>query len=179
MLKWARRANASTSRLSKYMCHFSTGGGPEVLPVTIEDIIRAEMKISSGVKITQTRKSNKISALLGCEVYFKTEFLQESGSFKERGARNAMLHLKNREAGVVAASAGNHALALAYHGQQLGIPVTVVMPKLAPMTKIENCSNYGANVVLHGAHILEAYELARELEERDGSTYINGSMILL
>ena len=87
-----------------------------------------------------------------------------TGSFKERGARNALLQLtdKEKQHGVVAASAGNHAQALAYHGRLLGIPVTCVMPKVAPLTKIMRCRELGARVVLHGEHILEAREKAED-----------------
>lgn len=85
-------------------------------------------------------------------------------SFKERGARNALLQLteEQKRVGVVAASAGNHALALAYHGKLLGIPVTCVMPNIAPLTKITSCQELGARVILHGSHILEAREKADE-----------------
>jgi hypothetical protein len=70
--------------------------------------------------------------------------------------------------------AGNHALALAYHGQELGIPVTVVMPRIAPITKVQNCKDLGATVLIHGAHIGEAREFAATMGERDSLTYING-----
>ncbi|CAM9777618.1 unnamed protein product, partial [Ectocarpus sp. 4 AP-2014] len=75
------------------------------------------------------------------QVYLKQEFSQFTGSFKERGARNALMCLdeEERKRGVIAASAGNHALALAWHGTQLGIPVTVVMPTIAPLTKVCVC----------------------------------------
>ncbi|RYY31738.1 pyridoxal-phosphate dependent enzyme, partial [archaeon] len=79
-----------------------------------------------------------------------------------------------RKRGVIAASAGNHALALAYHGQELGIPVTVVMPRIAPITKIQNCRELNANVMIQGAHIGEAKEYAMGLAERESLTYING-----
>lgn len=79
-----------------------------------------------------------------------------------------------RKIGVIAASAGNHALALAYHGQELGIPVTVVMPKIAPITKVQNCRDLGANVLIHGSHIGEARDYALSLGSERGLTYING-----
>jgi threonine dehydratase len=84
--------------------------------------------------------------LLGANIFLKTEFQQFTGSFKERGARNAILALlrqmgkeKLQKTGVIAASAGNHALALAYHGKDLGVPVTVVMPTVAPLAKVDKC----------------------------------------
>jgi Pyridoxal-phosphate dependent enzyme len=113
------------------------------LPITFADISRAEVAIRGGVKRTTCERSHFLSELVGANVYFKNEFRQFTGSFKERGARNAILQLmrsqKDSLKGVIAASAGNHALALAYHGGALGIPVTVVMPTLAPMSKVDKC----------------------------------------
>ena len=113
------------------------------LPITFADISRAEVAIRGGVVRTTCEKSHFISELVGANVYFKNEFRQFTGSFKERGARNAILKLMRDKGsslrGVIAASAGNHALALAYHGQQLGVPVTVVMPTVAPLAKVDKC----------------------------------------
>jgi Pyridoxal-phosphate dependent enzyme len=113
------------------------------LPITFADISRAEVAIRGGVKRTTCERSHFISELVGANVFFKNEFRQFTGSFKERGARNAILKLIRDKGsslrGVIAASAGNHALALAYHGQQLGIPVTVVMPTTAPLAKVDKC----------------------------------------
>lgn len=117
----------------------------ESLPVTFSDISRANVAIRSGIKRTTCEKSYFLSELIGANIFLKTEFRQFTGSFKERGARNAIMHhiceqgdsFKNT--GAIAASAGNHALALAYHGKQLGIPVTVVMPTVAPMAKVDKC----------------------------------------
>src|SRR5688572_8111936 len=91
-------------------------------------------------------------------IYCKLEYLQRTGSFKERGARNALLQLppEQKKRGVIAASAGNHALGLAWHAKLLSIPVTLVMPRFAPLTKVVNCRRLGANVLLHGANISEA-----------------------
>jgi threonine dehydratase len=114
--------------------------------------------------------------MFGCEVFNKMEYLQETGSFKERGARNALLQLtdEQKQRGVVAASAGNHALALAYHGKLLGIPVRVVMPVIAPLVKQERCRQFGAQVELFGSNIGEAKVRADEYVERDGMTYVHG-----
>ena len=113
------------------------------LPISFADISRAEVAIRGGVKRTSCEHSPFISELVGANVYFKPEFRQFTGSFKERGARNAILSLmreqKDNLRGIVAASAGNHAQALAYHGRQLGVPATVVMPKVAPMAKVDKC----------------------------------------
>lgn len=118
----------------------------ESLPVTFADISRANVAIRNGVKRTPCIKSYYLSELLGANIFLKTEFQQFTGSFKERGARNAILSLlrelggeKLRQTGVIAASAGNHALALAYHGKDLGVPVTVVMPTIAPLAKVDKC----------------------------------------
>jgi threonine dehydratase len=118
----------------------------ESLPVTFADISRANVAIRNGVKRTPCVKSYFLSELLGANIFLKTEFQQFTGSFKERGARNAILALlrqmgkeKLQKTGVIAASAGNHALALAYHGKDLGVPVTVVMPTVAPLAKVDKC----------------------------------------
>ncbi len=86
----------------------------------------------------------------GSTILCKLENLQRTGSFKERGARNALAKLDPGQAkrGVIAASAGNHVLGLAYHGGLLGIPVTVVMPEFAPMIKANTCRKLGARVIL-------------------------------
>src|SRR4029077_16273404 len=91
-------------------------------------------------------ESIPLSQLTGAHVYCKLDYLQRTGSFKERGARNALALLTpaQRRRGVIAASAGNHALGVAYHGGLLGIPVTVVMPKFAALIKITNCRALGA-----------------------------------
>ena len=102
-----------------------------------EHIVRASHRIRDGVLRTPCSKSHWLSAETGCDLFLKMEHHQFTGSFKERGARNALLSLTEaqKSTGVVAASAGNHALALCWHGSQLGIPVTVVMPTVAPMAK--------------------------------------------
>jgi threonine dehydratase len=110
------------------------------------------------------------------KIFCKLEYLQRTGSFKERGARNALLQLspEKKQRGVIAASAGNHALGLAYHAQLLGIPATVVMPRFAPLTKVSNCRRFGAQVLLEGATLAEAKARAEEMEVQKGFTYING-----
>jgi len=117
-----------------------------------------------------------LSEICDCQVFPKREYLQRTGSFKERGARNALLLLDEdqRKTGVIAASAGNHALALAFHGRDLRIPVVVVMPVFAPLVKQERARGFGAKVILHGQNIGEAKEKADELVESQGLTYIHG-----
>jgi len=110
------------------------------------------------------------------QIFCKLEYLQRTGSFKERGARNALALLppEQQKRGVIAASAGNHALGVAYHAKLLGIPATVVMPRFAPLTKVMNCRRLGANVVLDGANIGEARRRADEIRTANELTYING-----
>ena len=107
-------------------------------PVTLSDIRAARRRIRSGVIVTPCPQSIPLSEITGSRIVCKLDNFQRTGSFKERGARNALLRLprRNRLRGVIAASSGNHALGLAYHGRLLGIPVTVVMPQFAPLIKI-------------------------------------------
>ena len=104
------------------------------MTVTLDDIQAARARIAGQVDHTPTRYSRKLSQLTGAEVWVKFDNLHFTGSFKERGALNRLLLLTEdeRRRGVVAASAGNHAQALAYHGGRLGVPVTIVMPEGTP-----------------------------------------------
>lgn len=140
------------------------------------DILAARQRIAEGVLRTPCPFSPALSERYGCEIYCKFEFLQRTGSFKERGARNALRLLDDETKcrGVIAASAGNHALALAYHGRSLRIPVTVVMPDYAPLVKQTNCRRLGATVVLHGASFAEAKEHADLLAAERQLAYIHG-----
>lgn len=144
--------------------------------VTFDDIVAARQRIASGVFCSPCVESPALSALVGAHIHCKLEYEQRTGSFKERGACNALLQLPKeaRERGVIAASAGNHALALAYHGRRLGIPVTVVMPMHAPLVKQRRCSEMGARVLNHGMNIAEARERADELAAAEKLAYING-----
>jgi len=149
----------------------------EDLPITFSDISRAQVAIRGGVKRTTCELSPFLSEVVGANVFVKNECQQFTGSFKERGARNAILQLKHEKEtlnGVIAASAGNHAQALAYHGKQLDIPATVVMPTVAPIAKVDRCRKFGARVIIHGQHIGEAKEYAETLVEKEGLDYING-----
>eukprot|EP00659_Diplonema_papillatum_P009742 gene9742-15124_t len=144
--------------------------------VTFEDISMAAYRIRDGVLRSQlTKASDKVSEGF-TNLYLKHEHRQFSGSFKERGALNALMLLSDekRKKGVIAASAGNHALALAYHGMRLGIPITVVMPLFAPLAKLSRCRDWGADVHLHGANIQEAKQHAQEMMQTTGQEYING-----
>src|SRR6478672_3366850 len=128
--------------------------------VTLQSIQSARERIRDVIYHSPCPYSLSLSRLCGCDIYCKLEHLQMTGSFKERGARNKLMLLSDAEkrAGVIAASAGNHALALAYHGQLLRIPVTVVMPKWAPLVKVANCRSFGAEIILQGESYADAKE---------------------
>src|SRR5689334_13469037 len=118
------------------------------MAVTFNDIKEAAKRTSGFVVHSPCPLSIPLSEVTGSQIFCKLEYLQRTGSFKERGARNALelLSPDQRRRGVTAGSAGNHALGLAYHGQLLGIPVTVVMPRFAPLAKVTNCRRLGATV---------------------------------
>jgi len=126
--------------------------------------------------VTPCPESIPLSEITGARIFCKLDNLQRTGSFKERGARNALLRLSpaQKKRGVIAASAGNHALGLAYHGKLLGIPVTVVMPDYAPLIKVSTCRRIGAKVVVRGRDFAEARSLADTLAAAEGLTYIHG-----
>jgi len=144
--------------------------------VTFEDIEAARQRIKGAVVYSPCSPSIPLSEITGMEIYCKLDNLQRTGSFKERGARNALAQLpvEQQKRGVIAASAGNHAQALAYQGKLLGIPATVIMPKFAPLIKVSNCQKLGANVVLRGRDFSEAKAHAHEIAAREGLAYIDG-----
>jgi threonine dehydratase len=144
--------------------------------ITLQDIQAARTRIEGAVYLSPCRESIPLSEITGMQIVCKLDNLQRTGSFKERGARNALAQLPadQQKRGVIAASAGNHAQALAYQGKLLGIPATVVMPKFAPLIKIGNCQKLGANVVLHGKDFAEAKAHAHEIGEEHGLAYIDG-----
>lgn len=144
--------------------------------VTFQDIVKARDRIKDAVYYSPCPHSIPLSELTGMEIFCKLDNLQRTGSFKERGARNALAQLpaEQQKRGVIAASAGNHAQALAYQGKLLGIPATVVMPKFAPLIKVNNCQKLGANVVLHGKDFGEAKKRAYEIAQEEGLAYIDG-----
>jgi threonine dehydratase len=131
---------------------------------SVAEVEAARVRLAHGLRRTPCLIAPELSSLAGMKLWLKRDDLQRTGSFKERGARHALLCLtpEERARGVVAASAGNHALGLAYHGAQLGIPVTVVMPASAPAIKIGRCRSLGAHVVLHGATFGAAQRFAQE-----------------
>jgi threonine dehydratase len=146
------------------------------LVVTFKDIEAARERIAGAVYYSPCPPSISLSEITGMEIFCKLDNLQRTGSFKERGARNALAQLApdQQQRGVIAASAGNHAQALAYQGKLLGIPATVVMPKFAPLVKVNNCQKLGATVVLHGKDFSEAKAHGDEIAKEKGLAYIDG-----
>ena len=144
--------------------------------ITFDDIGQAAARIKGAVYESPCPQSIPLSELTGMEIYCKLDNLQRTGSFKERGARNALAQLppEQQKKGVIAASAGNHAQALAYQGKLLGVPATVVMPKFAPLIKVNNCQRLGATVVLHGKDFAEAKTRAHEIAGANALAYIDG-----
>ena len=144
--------------------------------VTLDDILAAQTRIAGRVLRSPCPRSIPLSEATGADVFCKLDLLQRTGSFKERGACNALMMLDDaaKSRGVVAASAGNHALGLAYHGKLLGIPVTVVMPRFAPLVKVATCRRLGARVILKGETFDDARRGAAANADRDGRDRIHG-----
>ncbi|MBM4263455.1 MAG: threonine ammonia-lyase [Deltaproteobacteria bacterium] len=142
--------------------------------VTFVDVEEARERIKERIYLSPFAYSETISRMSGNRVFFKLDNLQMTGSFKERGALNRLLTLNAEESrrGVIAASAGNHGMALAFHSQRLGINATIVMPKQAPLIKVSRVRHYGARALLHGADYDEAFAEAQRLSQAEGLTYI-------
>ncbi|GAB1488090.1 threonine ammonia-lyase [Opitutaceae bacterium] len=143
--------------------------------ITLDSVRQAHARIAGGLRPTPCAVSGPLSELAGMSIIAKHDYLQSTGSFKERGARHALecLDAETRARGVVAASAGNHALGLAHHGRELGIRVTVVMPRNAPRVKASRCHALGAHVVLHGENFEEAEQHARSLADTHGFAFVH------
>jgi threonine dehydratase len=148
---------------------------PAPLPVTLAEVRAAAERIRGVVLRTPTLFSDAVSRAVGSRVWLKLDNLQPTGAFKERGAasRIALLTPRERAAGVVAMSAGNHAQAVARHASLAGIAATIVMPRFTPATKVVRTEGWGAHVVLHGETLAEAAAHAHELALRDGLTFIH------
>jgi threonine dehydratase len=149
-----------------------TGGDS---PLSLDTIRETHARIADAIVRTPTLRSKTLSELTGANIWLKFENLQFTAAYKERGALNALLQLdeEQRKRGVIAASAGNHAQGLSYHGTQLGVPVTIVMPKPTPTVKIMQTESVGGKVVLHGETFDDAYKHARLLEEELGLTFVH------
>ena len=157
------------------MATLSKSAAASALPVTLDDVRAAQGRIMSSIVRTPTLISRTLGQLTGATVYLKFENLQFTAAYKERGALNKLLQLEDgaRERGVIAASAGNHAQGLAYHGARLGIPVTIVMPRTTPNVKVSQTQGHGATVVLHGEKFDESLAFSREMAAEKGLTIVH------
>ncbi|HEX3676861.1 MAG TPA: threonine ammonia-lyase [Sphingomicrobium sp.] len=144
-------------------------------PPTIVDIREAEQRIRGAVIRTPMLVSRTLSEIIGAEVWLKFENLQFTAAYKERGALNKLLQLspEERSRGVIAASAGNHAQAVAYHAKRLKIPATIVMPEPTPTVKVTQTAGHGAVVVLYGDMFDDAYARAKELALEKGYVFVH------
>jgi threonine dehydratase len=143
--------------------------------LTLDAIHEARKRISGDIYYSPCSHSTSISKVTGHPVYLKLENLQKTGAFKERGALNKILTLtaQEREKGVVAASAGNHAQGVAFHASARGISSTIVMPTMTPLVKVNATAEFGAQVVLHGGGYDEAYQEACRLAQHEGRVFIH------
>ncbi|OCL92164.1 threonine ammonia-lyase [Aliarcobacter thereius] len=143
--------------------------------ITLNDIKDAKKRLENTISKTPLMKAPILSKEKNAEVYLKEDNLQITGSFKLRGAFNkvAMLDDKKREAGVVAASAGNHAQGLAFAAQYFGCEATIFMPEATPLTKVSGVRSYGANVVLTGENFDEAYASAIKFAKEKNKEFVH------
>jgi threonine dehydratase len=143
--------------------------------LSVADVERAQARIAGRVRRTPLSESAALSRLAGCQVHLKLENLQFTGSFKERGAAARLLGLSEDEhaRGVITASAGNHAQAVALHASRLGVVATVVMPEATPLVKVQATESHGARVLLFGGGYDEAAEHAAQLASETGAIYVH------
>ena len=148
------------------------------MDVSLEEIQKAELRIRDHIYFSPSRLSDSLSQVTGQEVFLKLDNLQRTGAFKERGALNRILLLSEEEKrrGVIAASAGNHAQAVAYHATQRGVPSRIVMPLMTPLVKASATRGFGAEVILHGANYDEACTEAIRQSQADGLTFLQKIM---
>ncbi|MFB6202778.1 MAG: threonine ammonia-lyase [Halorhabdus sp.] len=140
-----------------------------------EDVLAARDRVTETARHTPLERSYSLSAMTGADVHLKYETFQRTGSFKIRGATNriATLDDEQQEAGVVAASAGNHAQGVALAADRMGVDATIVMPEHAPVSKVDATRSYGGRVVLHGTDYDVAAERAHEIAEREDRTFVH------
>ena len=143
--------------------------------LTIDDVRAAAARIGDSIVHTPTMHSKTLSQITGANIWLKFENQQFTAAYKERGALNKLLLLtdEQKSRGVIAASAGNHAQGLSYHGTRLGVPVTIVMPRTTPMVKVVQTEQVGGKVVLEGESFDEAYEYACNLGRQLGLTFVH------
>lgn len=145
------------------------------LPVAFAEIEAAAERIAAYVVRTPTVLAATIGERIGTELFLKLETRQRTGAFKDRGAANRLLQLgpNERAHGVIAMSAGNHAQAVAYQAERLGIAATIVMPESTPFTKIRRTQGFGARVVLAGDVLADAAERAQAIAAEEGLTIVH------
>ncbi|HAJ65666.1 MAG TPA: serine/threonine dehydratase [Clostridiales bacterium] len=145
------------------------------LAVCLDDIKAASERLAPYVKRTPILRAEKLDDDLGCEVYFKPECLQKTGSFKIRGATNKILSLtqEEKDRGIIASSSGNHAQGVAYAAGLLGIKATIVLPTNAPQVKVDNTRALGAEVVQYGFGSIERYKKLYEIVAEKGYTVVH------
>ena len=143
--------------------------------VSLVEIKQAEQRIRDFIYFSPCQLSAALSEVTGQQVFLKLDNLQRTGAFKERGALNRILLLSDDEKrrGVIAASAGNHAQAVAYHATQRGVLARIVMPLMTPLVKISATRGFGADVILHGANYDEACDEALRLCKLEGMTFLH------
>ncbi len=143
--------------------------------ISLQDVRAAQQRIGDQLDATPCLHSRTLSRLTATQLYIKFENLQFTGSFKERGALNRLLQIPpaERARGVCAMSAGNHGQAVAYHAHRLGIPATIVMPRHTPFVKVEHTRAHGANVILAGDSLEEAFAHAQQLTAAQGLIFIH------
>ena len=143
--------------------------------MTLEDFKAARSVLAGVIADTHLVHSVAFSKATGNHVYIKPENMQVTGAYKIRGAyyKISTLTPEEKARGLITASAGNHAQGVAYAAQAAGVKATVVMPTTTPLVKVNNTKDYGANVILHGAVFDDAAELASQLAEAEGYTYIH------
>src|SRR5881275_800587 len=157
----------------------ATGGGicrdNRTPMLNLADVRAAEVRLAGQILDTPCVESRTLSQITGAQVFLKFENLQYTASFKERGACNKLVQLSKdeRQRGVIAMSAGNHAQGVAYHAQRLGIRAVIVMPRFTPMVKVERTRSFGAEVVLHGDTLEEARGHAMELAQAQHLTFVH------
>ena len=146
----------------------------EAASVTLADVEAAAARLAGQVLETPCLESRTLSQITGAQVFLKFENLQFTASFKERGALNKLLALQScAPAGVIAASAGNHAQGVAHHAQRLGLRAVIVMPRHTPTVKVERTRGFGAEVVLHGEGFDDARAEAMRLAEAQGLAFVH------
>jgi threonine dehydratase len=148
---------------------------PQFMTVKLSDIEDAQQILQNIIIPTPILSDSKLSSEIGANAFLKAECLQKGGSFKVRGAYNKIHRLSQEEKqrGVIAASAGNHAQGVALAARLHDIKATIVLPQFAPLTKITATKNFGAEVILHGASFDEAYDYSRQLQKEHGYTYVH------